>query len=359
MARCMALAILVAVLGIAAHGCSAPLSPAAGAKTEIPRVLDGRARFRQIFCSLWETRAVSARTAERCEAALHRLEDEPGPAAGATWALPTHDPLLRFLVVTGFLGDCSASIATPFEVEAEPLRRLGYRIETVVVGSASSAHNASEIAEAVAEVRLSPKEKLVLLGYSKGAVDILEFLDAFPHLARKVNAVVSVAGAIYGSPLADLYADRYARWLPFVPMGSCRPADAGGLESLRPGVRRAWLEAHRLPAGARYYSVVAFAPRENVSWPLRSSYDRLAGIDPRNDGQLSLSDQMIPGGTLLGFANADHWAITLPILEKWPLLAMTLATRNSFPRGILIEAILLYLAEDLGRESAQSSRTGS
>jgi hypothetical protein len=27
---------------------------------------------------------------------------------------------------------------------------------------------------------------------------------------------------------------------------------------------------------------------------------------------------LIPGSVLLGFANGDHWAVVLPLQEKWP-----------------------------------------
>jgi hypothetical protein len=41
---------------------------------------------------------------------------------------------------------------------------------------------------------------LILLGYSKGTTDILHFLVAYPDLALRIEAVLSVAGAVNGSP---------------------------------------------------------------------------------------------------------------------------------------------------------------
>ncbi len=76
----------------------------------------------------------------------------------------------------------------------------------------------------------------------------------------------------------------------------------------------------------------------------------LAEIDPRNDGQLLFYDQVIPGATLLGYANADHWAVAVPIEEKHPLLAMLVTGYNRFPRDLLVEAIVLYTAEQLAAQ---------
>ena len=45
--------------------------------------------------------------------------------------------------------------------------------------------------------------RLVLVGYSKGAPDILEAVVKYPEIRNRVAAVVSAAGAIGGSPLAN------------------------------------------------------------------------------------------------------------------------------------------------------------
>jgi hypothetical protein len=93
--------------------------------------------------------------------------------------------------------------------------------------------------------------------------------------------------------------------------------------------------------------VASFTNRENVSSVLIDSYDRLAQINPKNDGQLIYYDQIIPGSTLLGFCNGDHWAVALPLSEKAGTTASFLATRNSFPREAMFESVLLYVRESL------------
>jgi len=59
--------------------------------------------------------------------------------------------------------------------------------------------------------------------------------------------------------------------------------------------RQKWLSENRLPASVKYFSLVAFTERENISTILRPTYDSLAQIDPRNDSQLIFYDQLIPG----------------------------------------------------------------
>jgi hypothetical protein len=116
---------------------------------------------------------------------------------------------------------------------------------------------------------------------------------------------------------------------------------------LRRKERLAWLATHELPTQIRYYSVAAFADRENISAVLHGSYDELSLLDPRNDSQVLYYDQIIPGSVLLGYLNADHWAVALDIAGTLPTTADLLVTRNEYPREILLEAIVKQIEEDL------------
>ena len=194
---------------------------------------------------------------------------------------------------------------------------------------------------------MTEDEKLVLVGHSKGAVDILHFLVNYPQVSRRVAAVVSVAGAINGSRLAaeldDIYTDLARNFL------SCRcdAGDGGALDSLRPSVRLSWLAANPLPESVRYFSLAAFTKRENINTLLKTGYDPLWLYSPRNDGLLLITDQIIPGGTLLGYANADHWSVALSLENKNLMISETTQAPQKFPRNVLLQAVLIYVAEAL------------
>jgi hypothetical protein len=134
--------------------------------------------------------------------------------------------------------------------------------------------------------------------------------------------------------------------LEYLPGSECDEGDGGALDSLKPSIRRDFLRTRELP-NTVHYSVASFAQREQISFGLRGSYDDLAKIDPRNDSQVLFYDQIIPGGALLGFVNADHWAVALPISRQRPALAATVINRNEFPREILLEAIVRHVEEQL------------
>ena len=313
---------------------------------DAPEVQDGRARFREIFCSTLHEHPDRKRRG--CDELLHRLRDE-APSAPQPGPPPAPDHRLRLVFVTGLFNDCASTVALPFETAVAHLRSLGYSAEILSVsGRSSSSYNAASIAEIVSQAP-DGDQRLVLVGYSKGAVDILEFMVAYPDLAKRVSAVVSVAGAINGSPVADVAAPFYQRSLKDVSLPGCGPGDGGALASLARPARLNWLVTNRLP-NARYFSLVSFTRPDTVSSPLRPFAAALAEIDPRNDGQLLFYDQVIPGATLLGYVNADHWAVAVPIEEKRPVLATLVTGHNWFPRDMLAEAIALYLSEQLAAE---------
>ena len=97
----------------------------------------------------------------------------------------------------------------------------------------------------------------------------------------------------------------------------------------------------------RFFSLAAFTKREHINTLLKVGYDRLQILSPRNDGLLLSTDQLIPGGTLLGYANADHWSVALPLENKNFLISETIRAPQPFPRSVLLQALLLYVAEAL------------
>ena len=70
-------------------------------------------------------------------------------------------------------------------------------------------------------------------------------------------------------------------------------------------------------------------------------------MDARNDSQMLFYDQVIPGGVLLGYLNADHWAVAVPVARSHRFLCSTFVNHNDFPREALLEALMRFVEEDL------------
>ena len=303
-------------------------------------IVDGRAGFRPLFCDSLEENPEVDGPPVGCDFWLHRLDDEP--AAAELQRPPTSTPM-QVLLVSGAFSECFGKYARPFNSAVDPLRDRGYRVDTIMVGGRSGTeHNAREIADYLEAWPVRPGIPLVLIGYSKGTSDILQFLIDFPEHAQQVDAVVSVAGSVGGSPLADDFDGLYEFLFSHLPAGHCPPGDGDVLHSLRTDVRDEWLHENELPAEVDYYSIAAFTTHERVARALVASWEILLKRSRRNDGQLLAHDALIPNSTLLGYLNADHWAVALDIEDESPLLAHR-DVDAQFPHFALLQAILHQL----------------
>lgn len=316
-------------------------------------VVDGRDRFRQIFCAVLSREGEVGPAGRPCAGWLWNLGDE---TASEQRPLPEADRSMQVVLVPGAFSECLGDYGRPFNDAATGLRQAGYRISTVVVGGRSgSEHNARQIAEQLAAIAPQQAGPLVLVGYSKGANDILEFLVRYPGLAARVEAVVSVAGAIGGSPMAAQAAGVYDLLLDSIPNSRCSPGDKQLIDGLTTEARQAWLAGNPLPAHVRYYSLAAFTTRPRIAAALAPVWKLLLAHDLRNDGQLLARDQLIPGATLLGYADADHWSVAVDVEVVHPILGVR-RDKPPFPRAALLESILLQVAE---ARAAQSAAVGN
>jgi pimeloyl-ACP methyl ester carboxylesterase len=345
---------------LAAGGCAtapgtAELLAPVQVKTVVdaPAMRDGRPAFRATFCSMLREEHLAATDDAACDRWLWRLSDEP--AGDADRVVPLANPEhLEVVLVTGAFSECVGEASRPYSAGAARLQAAGANVRTIVVGGRSgTSHNARQIADAVAALQIDDERKVILIGYSKGGLDILRFLVDFPDLAARVDAVVGVASPVFGTPLAELAEPAYAALVAKLPYEKCPPGDGEVMASLRPETASGWLVANPLPAGVRFYSLAAFTTREQVARALVPFWKHLGGIDVRNDGQVVATDAVIPGSTLLGYANADHWGVAQTIETEHPVLAAR-QDPALFPLEQLFIAMVAFIADDL----PQNARSG-
>ena len=161
---------------------------------------------------------------------------------------------------------------------------------------------------------------------------------------------MSVAGAVNGSPLADSFQGIYRDWLATFPLADCAHGSGDEISDLRRDVRLEWWHRNRRAVVIPIFALVAAPRADRISRAARLTYGELARFDPLNDGQLIWYDQIVPGGSLLGYVNADHWAIAVSMSSALPTMASLF--RDDLPRTALVEAAIETVDAVLDNRSA-------
>lgn len=233
--------LAVGILSLHVAGCTpSPMlrygmdtPPAALVPIRYAGISDERARFREIYCAVRKDHGVLLPDDRPCDQALHRLKDEPGPKGRPVHLGNARVPL-RLVIIPGLTSECVSGFIQPFTDARPHVESFGYRTGIIMVGGlAGSARNADQIRDAVAGMSLPADEKLVFLGYSKGATDILEAMVRHPDLGNRTAAVVTLAGVVSGTPLVDDVSEFLKQFADQWFEGSCAPGKGEAFDSLR------------------------------------------------------------------------------------------------------------------------------
>jgi hypothetical protein len=244
-----------------------------------------------------------------CEKVITRMGGEP-EADGKPFPLVAEQAkAFRIGIVPGFFAECLDDEARPFAAAAKELRAQGFEVTYLpTTGRGSVAINAE-------------------------------------MLAKEIAALVGIGGASYGSPLADRYEDLWRATFMSMPFGNCTAGQGEGVHDLRKDVRVAWWKEHGRQVHVPLYSIVGLPEKDRVSPSLAASHGQLSDIDARNDGQLIWTEAVAVPGALLGYVNADHWALAMRLSQAFPILAASFV--DDVPRGAMLGAAIAVVAGDL------------
>ncbi len=306
-------------------------------------VRDGRTRYADLFCATLDH---VKSTGEQWNACGDYLEMDQAQSPTTLGPIPAGT---RLLLVAGIFSQClEREGVTMFKDAArhltDPRFHTGITVDNVSVPAfGSSAANAEVIRTFIA----AHPGPYIAVGYSKGAGDLMEAIDRYEDVRRQVSALVTVAGSVGGSRLPDQFSGGLLDWIKSVAgslgLAGCSASDAGGLVSLSRPDRQAFLQRYRVDS-VPAFSLAAVADSNSISRVLKSSWTLLQAFSQDEDSQVITDDAVVPGGTFLGIARADHWAVALPFAEMTDPAtrrqALQWVDKNQFPRTAMLEAII-------------------
>lgn len=257
----------------------------------------------------------------------------------------SHPQQAPCLIVPGLLGDSVRNLVAPLMCARKHLEFAGYRVNVAWVnGRTGCGRNADALREQILREADAWGSAVDVIAYSKGCADCLHMLGKYDDTHSAVRSLVSLAGVVHGTPLAEDPPWLLRKLLQYMPVPGVPFGDGQAIVDMSYSVRKRWLTEHTLPSGIYLASVAAAPNRSRVSRVLRGSYDKLATLNPANDSQMIDVDSILPGSDLLAIVNADHWAIALPVNKQLPLVSKILVNRNTFPRDILLRALIDHLS---------------
>lgn len=306
-----------------------------------PSELQASVTYAQTFCSVLAEGAFSGDNWQACNTYVRM------PSAQPAQPLPSMPTDWTLLLVGGLGAECFAPLGlTAFKDAADHLATHGLTSLVIpVAGFGTTETNAQTIRDFVAARTAS---KFIAIAHSKGAADVMTAMTQFPGDMSQVEALITVAGAVGGSWLADdlaalneLIGDALAQ--------ACIPERGlteTGIDSMRRRKRQEYLAQHEHPW--RAYSISAAATEATISKALKPLWERLLPYARENDSHLVEREAIVPGGTFLGRALGDHLAVAFPIsTSAVPERLRDLFNHNRFPRPALIEAAVRFVIADL------------
>jgi len=311
-------------------------------------ISDGRARFREVLDAVNKAHGAALPDYRETHDILCAMDAE-GPPTGRPVPLDPIPAGVRVVAVPGFLNEVVASYADVLTDALDHLAGIGAQTAIAhLEGRGGAVRNAEHLRDFL--LALPDGETVIVAAMSKGMVDTQEMLARYPETHARVQAVISLVGAVCGSPLAYL-APEWLKWVErAIPLPHCRPHGGEAVECLAPETRLAFLRDHGPVDGVRYYALCAAVDEAGMSKGMLSSFHALEREGGLNDGQMLLGDQIPPGSEVLGVLNADHIAVGIPFNRNSRLLARLVIQygldKNAFPREVMLEAAVRKVLED-------------
>lgn len=265
------------------------------------------------------------------------------------WPYIDNSDVPKYHFVSGIFGECFSDLFPTFDETISALESNGFKTNRIQVkGRGSVLENSSIIISEFGtdRVKHGPHEINIVVGYSKGGLDILEALERSKSLQNHIDAILLLSVPIFGTPEIEIssISKFFAINTEFekCDIGSDNLFEAIGVE-----FRNSKMMNWSFPSNIQIYSLATAAVEEKrVSLPMRKGFRRMIESELPNDGQVPFYSQMLPESTFLGVVPVDHWELAL----NTPF-ANRNKPENQFLRSEFLPLILEYIAGNVLRSN--------
>lgn len=232
----------------------------------------------------------------------------------------------KVILVPGFLSDVDPNqfhlsfMAPPakryFEDQIAMLKSLGITHERLVLKSQSSVQVNAVIISAAIKASDKP---VILIGHSKGGLDILETLRADRSLLAKVRGVITLQSPFYGSPVAEyvnthsLLTDQAVSLL--LSMGGNKES----MENLTVTGRKQYMADNaaaiaEITAAVPVISLTTFKDPVHHKWDtnMKPFRDEMYEHGIQSDGLVPVDSAILPGADFVKLDGLDHGVTIRP-----------------------------------------------
>jgi pimeloyl-ACP methyl ester carboxylesterase len=225
-------------------------------------------------------------------------------AVGGKSTLPPDAKAQHYLLVGGLFTNHYPGY---MDANQRQLQDLGLQADRLPIDSdAPVAQNAATIRDAVNKAFAADGKKVVLIGQSKGGVDVTAALALYPELKSKVRAVVAMQAPCGGTPIAsDLKECPELKAAATGAISDLLNGDPKALTDLTYANRKAFITRHPYPSDV---PTISLATSRNS--PLSLLDGTAAYMRDRyglaSDGLVPSQEAEIPGSKVVRLDDMDH-----------------------------------------------------
>ncbi|MBL8914677.1 MAG: lipase [Archangium sp.] len=236
-------------------------------------------------------------------------------AKAGTLQLPAEAKNHRYLLVGGLFTNQYPGYMSSNE---KALQARGLETKKVGIDTGQSVEvNARQIRDAIMEASKDGKQ-VVLVGQSKGGVDITAAIAMYPELKPHVRAVVAMQAPYGGTPIAsDIKTCPELAPLVKSVIGAVMKGDMRALTDLSYETRKAFIAKYPYPSDVPTVSLATSRESKKSLVDATGAYlrDRY-GV--KSDGLVAPEDAAIPGSRVVKVTNMDHAESVMEGLPGFP-----------------------------------------